>query len=159
MGMIHRSDIEWSTYEHGKTSFRRKRLGEHAEGEDLGCTLYELPVGNTSWPYHYHAANEEAMYVLAGSGTVRLDGETYPIETGHYATFPSDSTGAHKVLNDGDEPLQYLLFSTMVEPDVAVYPDSDKIGVFVGAPPGSADERSVDGYYELDNTVDYWKGE
>jgi hypothetical protein len=44
----------------------------------------------------------------------------------------------------------------MNEPDVTVYPDSGKIGVFVGAPPGGREERSVHGYYNRDDDVDYW---
>ena len=45
--------------------------------------------------------------------------------------------------------------STMTEPDVTVYPDTDKLGVFVGAPPGGEGERSVHGYYRRDDDVDY----
>lgn len=56
---------------------RRKQLGNAAGGEQLGCSLYEMPPGQESWPYHYHTANEEAMYVLAGRGTLRLAGETF----------------------------------------------------------------------------------
>lgn len=51
------------------------------------------------------------------------------------------------------------MISTMVEPDVTVYPDSEKFGVFVGGPPGSNAERSLHGYYPLDADVDYWDGE
>lgn len=159
MVLVHINDLDWNEYEHEHTTFRRKQLGQHAEGDDLGCSMYELPPGKSSWPYHYHAANEEAMYVLEGTGSLRLDGETHTIHEGHYIAFPDDATGAHKVINDSEEPLRYLLFSTMNEPDVAIYPDSEKFGVFVGAPPGSPDEQSLEGYYEIDSDVDYWKGE
>lgn len=47
----------------------------------------------------------------------------------------------------------------MNEPDVTVYPDSEKIGVFVGLPPGGRDARSVHGYYRRDDAVDYWADE
>ncbi|WP_254864858.1 cupin domain-containing protein [Halovivax gelatinilyticus] len=136
---------------------RRKRLGAATDGSQLGASLYELPPGGESWPYHYHTANEEAMYVLSGTGTLRLADESVAIDAGDYVTFPADETGAHELRNDGTEPLRYLLVSTMLEPDVTVYPDSEKVGVFVGSPPGGQGDRSLYGYYEIDSDVSYWE--
>jgi len=159
MGRANAHDLDWETVDHGTAGWRRKRLGRAADGEALGCSLYELPPGKRSWPYHYHAANEEALYVLEGTGTLRTgDGET-PVSAGDYVTFPAGERGAHRVVNESDEPLRYLLVSTMVTPDVTVYPDSAKVGVFVGAAPGGAGERSVNGFYRLEDEVGYWTGE
>ena len=156
---INEADLEWREYDEGPARFGRKRLAEAAGGERLGCSLYELPPGERAWPYHYHAANEEAMYVLAGSGRVRgPDGET-AVTAGDYLAFPVGEDGGHHVANDSEEPLRYLMLSTMVEPDVTVYPDSGKFGVYAGAPPGSSGERTVSGYYRLEDDVDYWEGE
>jgi uncharacterized cupin superfamily protein len=159
MGPINEADLEWSETDRGETRFKRKQLAEAADGEDIGCSLYELPAGHRSWPYHYHTGNEEALYVLSGTGTLRLDGETYDLETGDYVAFPADESGGHRVVNDSEGPLRYLAVSTMNEPDVTVYPDSGKIGVFAGSPPGGREERSVHGYYNRDDDVDYWDGE
>jgi hypothetical protein len=69
-------DLEWSEHSHGeKFAYRRKQLGSSAGGEMLGCSLYEVPPGRRAWPYHYHLANEEAIYVLESSGTLRIGGE------------------------------------------------------------------------------------
>jgi uncharacterized cupin superfamily protein len=153
------TDLEWQEYDEGAARFGRKRLAEAAGGERLGCSLYELPPGERAWPYHYHTANEEAMYVLSGSGRVRgPDGET-AVTAGDYLAFPGGEAGGHSVANDSDEPLRYLMLSTMVEPDVTVYPDSGKFGVYAGAPPGSSGERTVSGYYRLEDEVDYWEDE
>ena len=152
-------DLDWLEYDEGGARFRRKRLAAHAGGERLGCSLYELPSGERAWPYHYHTANEEAMYVLEGSGRVRgPDGES-AVTAGDYLAFPASEEGGHHVANDSGGPLRYLVLSTMVEPDVTVYPDSGKFGVYAGAPPGSSDERTVSGYYRLEDDVDYWEGE
>jgi len=152
-------DMEWTTLERGETFFRRKQLAEAADGDELGCSLYEIPPGRRSWPYHYHTENEEALFVLAGSGTLRLAGEEVPIAAGNYVALPPDESGAHRVVNDGDDPLRYLMVSTMNDPDVTVYPDSGKLGVFVGSPPGGREERSLHGYYDIDDDVDFWAGE
>jgi uncharacterized cupin superfamily protein len=159
MGPINESDLEWSETDRGDVRFKRKQLAEAADGEELGCSLYELPAGHRSWPYHYHTGNEEALYVLSGSGRLRLDDEQYELEAGDYVAFPADESGGHRVVNDSEGPLRYLAVSTMNEPDVTVYPDSGKIGVFAGSPPGGREERSVHGYYNRDDDVDYWDGE
>jgi hypothetical protein len=44
------------------------------------------------------------------------------------------------------------MFSTMVEPSVAIYPDSDKLGVW---PSGQQDKLMV----KRSSAVDYWEGE
>ena len=146
----------------GEARFRRKHLSDAAgdEGDPgLGCSRYELPPGGKAWPYHYHAGNAEAMYVLEGTGRLRLDGEEYSLEPGDFVPFPTGPAGAHRVINDSSEPLHYLAFSTMDEPDVTVYPDSGKFGVYAGSPPGGRAERTLDGYYRIDDDVDYWEGE
>lgn len=131
-------DMAWTTQDTGGMDVRRKQLGEAVDAEQLGCSLYELPAGRRAWPYHYHTANEEALFVLSGSGRLRADGEMYQLTEGDYVTFPADESGAHRVLNDSEETLRYLVVSTMNEPDITVYPDSEKFGVYVGSPPGAA---------------------
>ncbi|MFC6725435.1 cupin domain-containing protein [Halobium palmae] len=159
MEPVNDADLDWSTVEHGSTHFRRKRLAAAAGGDRLGCSLFELPAGAKSWPYHFHAGNEEAAYVLAGSGTLRSPDGEHPLRAGDYVAFPDGEDGAHRVVNDGDDTLRYLVFSTMDEPDVTVYPDSGKFGVYAGSPPGSEEPRIVEGYYRLDDDVSYWHGE
>ena len=183
MTHVNEGDVEWGELDRGETVFRRKQLSEAAAGERLGCSLYELPSGSKSWPYHYHTANEEALYILSGTGTLRFgvgsdgdgsdsgDGEsgdadderdseaieTVELEAGDYTAFPVGETGGHQVVNDGDDPLRYLVISTMTEPDVTIYPEMEKFGVYVGSPPGSRDPRSLDGYYRIDDDIDYWE--
>ncbi len=153
-------DLEWQEVRKGNARYRRKQLGAADGGERLGSSMYELPPGGASFPYHYHTANEEALYVLSGSGTLRLDGEEHAVEAGDFAALPADESGAHRVRNDGDEPLRYLLVSTMNEPDAMVYPDSGKVGVVAGASPGgSSDDRTVEAFFRLSDQVDYWDGE
>jgi uncharacterized cupin superfamily protein len=183
MPPVNERDVDWTEVEHGESRFRAKQLSGAASDDgdpELGCSLYELPPGGRSWPYHYHAGNAEALYVLAGSGRLRLDGEDHPLEAGDYVPFPTGPAGAHQVVNDGgdagegrvdgddtddcdpvrdDAPLRFLVVSGMAEPDVTVYPDSGKFGVYAGAAPGGREERTVEGYYRLGDDVSYWEGE
>ncbi|AUV83407.1 cupin [Salinigranum rubrum] len=173
MEPVNEETLPWSETDRGTTAFRRKQLGRAAGSERLGASLYELPPGKRSWPYHYHTGNEEALYVLSGEGTLRVGDEDessqYPLRAGDYVALPVGPESAHRVSNadeNGDggtderEPLRYLVFSTMNDPDITVYPDSGKLGLYAGAAPGGDSEaRVVDGYYPHDADVEYWEGE
>lgn len=159
--MVNESELDWETVPEGEGTMRRKQLGRAADGEDLGASLYELDPGSTSWPLHFHAGNEEAVYVLSGRGTLRR-GEAAPdvdLSPGEYVALPADPAGAHQLAVDDDagEPLRYLMISTMDEPDVTVYPEHDGIGVFAGSPPGGAGERTVAGFWRREDAVEYWE--
>lgn len=157
---VNEDDVEATEQAPDDRGFERKRLSRATGGKDLGCSLYVLAPGSKSWPYHYHTANEEAMYVLGGHGTVRIGGDTADLRPGDYVSFPTGEDGAHQVVNTGDEELRYLCFSTMVEPEVSIYPDSDMIGVFAGAPPGGdKEQRTLTKYLRGDAEVDYWDPE
>ena len=152
-------DGAWTTLDEGEMTLRRKQLGAAVDGEQLGCSLYELPAESRAWPYHYHTANEEALFVLSGTGTLRTAGEELALSTGDYVQFPADESGGHRVINDSPGTLRYLVVSTMIEPDITVYPDSEKFGVYVGGPPGEGGDRTLEGYYRQDSRVDYWTEE
>jgi uncharacterized cupin superfamily protein len=65
--------LKWMEQSHGeKFGFKCKSLGAATGGERLGCSLYEVPPGKRAWPHHYHLANEEAIFVLEGRGTLRI---------------------------------------------------------------------------------------
>ena len=52
------------------------------------------------------------------------------LEAGDIVCFPAGPDGAHKLTNRGDGAVRMLMLSTKDLPAVAVYPDSDKIGVW-----------------------------
>ena len=110
------TEMEWSTTENGDTEFNRKEVGAAAGGDQLGCSLYEIPAGKRSWPYHYHTANEEALFVLTGTGTVGCDGEEARISEGDYLNFPADEAGAQRLNHHSEGPARYLQVSTVTPP-------------------------------------------
>lgn len=156
MDHCNEADVDWSEQEHGDHAFRRKHLSEAVESEKLGCSIYEIEPGSRSWPYHYHTANEEAVFVLQGTGVLRSEDGERPVEEGDFVALPTGESGGHQFVNDGDRPLRYLMVSTMVEPDVTIYPEMGTFGVYAGSPPGGREERSFEGYFPLDAAVDYW---
>ena len=155
---VNETDIDWSDVGRPGSDARRKRLAAAAGGEEIGCSLYELPAGERAWPYHYHTGNEEALYVLSGTGRLRLTDEEHALSPGVYAAFQTGEEGAHQVINDSAELLRYLVVSTMTDPDITVYPDSETFGVYAGsAPGGDMDERLLAGYFRQGDDVEYWE--
>jgi uncharacterized cupin superfamily protein len=160
-GIVNEERLAWEETSRGsRFGWRRRALGAAAGGKKLGCSLYELKPGRRSFPYHYHSANEEAIYVLEGSGTMRLAGREVPIARGDYVPLHAGAEGAHQVINTSDATLRYLCVSTMIEPEVNVYPDSGKVLAMAGsAPGGSKEARTVFGIFPESSKVDYWQGE
>ncbi|MFB6185810.1 MAG: cupin domain-containing protein, partial [Halobacteriaceae archaeon] len=115
--------------------------------------------GKRSWPYHYHTANEEAIYVLSGQGQLRGPDRTVQLEEGDYVVLPANREGGHQIINNRDNVLRYLMVSTMNEPDITVYPEMEKFGIFIDAPPGGSGDRSIHGYYDINDDIDYWQDE
>lgn len=161
LNVVSEEEMQWTEQFHGeKFGFRRKQLGIAAGGEKLGCSLYEVPSGCRAWPYHYHLANEEAVYVVEGSGTLRIGEEEIEIREGNYMAFPVGEKWAHQIVNTSDRVLRYLCFSTMTEPEVGFYPDSGKFVVFAGSAPGGPKEkRTLTKFLRADAEVGYWEGE
>lgn len=110
-----------------------KGLGSSTGGIQLGCTHFRVAPGRYAFPLHSHHANEEAIYVLEGRGTLTLGPDEIPISAGDYASMPPDRKMPHKLTNTGDSDLIYLCLSTNIVPEITEYPDSGKIGVFGGA--------------------------
>jgi uncharacterized cupin superfamily protein len=128
------------------------RVGKAAGGKDISIRSFELPPGQAVSPYHYEY-EEEWLLVLDGSVSVRVPQGEQELARGDLVRFAPGADGAHKVFNGGEQTARVLMLSSAREPAVAVYPDSDKIGVWPGA---SSDElmlRRADGH------VDYYDGE
>ncbi len=128
------------------------RVGKAAGGEELSVKLFELPPGESLCPYHFEYV-EEWLVVLDGAVDVRRTDGVHSHAPGDVVRFAPGPDGAHKVTNRGEKAARVLMFSSGHEPAVAVYPDSDKVGVWV---PGGADNVML---HREDGNVAYYDGE
>ena len=120
----------------------------------IGATIYSLGPGQSNCPYHYEYPDEEWLVVLEGTLTVRTPDGDHEVAAGEAVCFPEGPDGAHKLTNRTDSPVRLLMLSTKNNPGVAVYPDSDKIGVWP-VRGGGPDKIMV----RRESDVDYWDGE
>jgi uncharacterized cupin superfamily protein len=128
------------------------RVGKTAGGEHLAIKSFELPPGESLCPYHYEY-EEEWLLVLGGDVVVRTPDGEHELGQGDLVCFAPGPSGAHKVSNRGEAVARIVMFSSAREPSVAVYPDSDKIGVWPG---NDADKVML---RRRDGAVDYYDGE
>lgn len=127
-------------------------LTEATGAQALAVKAFELPAGQSVCPYHYEY-EEEWLAVLDGSVRVRTPEGEETLQRGEVVRFPAGPAGAHKVSNAGEPTARVLMFSSARKPAVAVYPDSDKIGVW----PDNADDEVM--LRREDGAVGYWERE
>jgi uncharacterized cupin superfamily protein len=147
--------------EHARPGFnyRRARVGRDSGAERLGASLYEIPPGQATFPYHWHSANEEMLIVLAGRPSLRTPAGWRQLEPGEAVSFHVGLEGAHQIQNRGEEDARVLLISEMIAPEVSVYPDSGKIAAATRPPGSPASPDEIFASFPLDAEVDYWQGE
>ena len=154
--VVNRDEVEATEMKKGKHQTITRRFGPLAGNQQLGCTLTEIPPGAISYPFHYHCANEEAIYILSGTGTARLGDQRVSVRAGDWIAHPVGPTNAHQMINDGTEPLVYLALSTSHKAEIVGYPDSKKIGIAAAEAPGKLWMRQL---VKQGESLDYWDGE
>jgi uncharacterized cupin superfamily protein len=127
-------------------------VGQAAGGNDNNVRLFEVPPNMHLVPYHYEY-EEEWLLVLEGQVLLRTPEGEETLASGALVCFPTGPAGAHQVSGTGQATARLMMWSSASEPAVAVYPDSDKIGVWTGDDHDSFMLRRTDG------SVDYWDGE
>jgi uncharacterized cupin superfamily protein len=141
--------------EHEGFRARRARVGQQLGTERLGVSLWEVPAGQAAYPYHYHLAEEELVLVLEGRPVLRTPEGSRQLREGEICSFPRGERGAHQLVNQTEGTVRLMALSTHGDPDIVVYPDSEKLG---------AAERLSDGsglrsFFRLSDAVDYYDGE
>jgi len=129
---------------------RAVKLGPKLGAARLGMSVYDLPPGEAICPYHFEWTDEEWLFALSGRPTLRTPEGECVLDPGDVVCFPAGPDGAHHVRNASQDQVRVAILSTKHEVGIAEYPDSDKVGVWVGA-----------AHYMLRRSeqLDYWDGE
>jgi len=128
------------------------RVGALVGASALGLSVYELTPGQSICPYHYEYPFEEWLIVLVGEATLRHPGGETMLGPWDAASFPPGPEGAHKVTNNGDGVVRVAMLSGKSDINIAVYPDSEKVGVWSG-------DGEVKHLFRRESAVDYFDGE
>lgn len=111
----HRHQFNDNAVRHTRT------LGEGVGLERIGLHVIRLEPGRESTQHHYHDADEEFVYVLAGRGIAHIGDESFEVGPGDFMGFPAPSP-AHSLANPFDEDLVYLMGGERNPVDAVHYP-------------------------------------
>ncbi|HEY1725381.1 MAG TPA: cupin domain-containing protein [Steroidobacteraceae bacterium] len=103
----------------------RQRLGNAAGLTDFGVNLMHLPPGNWSSQRHWHTAEDEFVYVLAGELSLVEDGGETELRAGDCAAFAKNSGNGHHLINKSGSMAIYLEIGSRSAADVTYCSDID----------------------------------
>jgi len=105
---------------------REKRaLGDALGLTKIGVNHTTLMPGKQSALRHWHAGEDELIFVLAGEVVLVTDGGEQILGPGMCAGFKAGTADGHCLHNRSDAPAVYLEISNRDPDDRAVYPDDD----------------------------------
>lgn len=119
------------------------RLGDAAGLTQFGANLVTLPPGTWSSQRHWHATEDELVFVVAGEVVLVTDAGEQVLRAGDSAGFPAGVRDGHHLQNRSDADAQFLVVGTRRDEDWGEYPDIDM--TFARAPGGGAVFRHKDG--------------
>ena len=103
----------------------RKRLGNAAGLDQFGVNLTTLKPGAASAQRHWHAAEDEFIYMLAGELVLCEDGGEVMLRPGDAAGFKAGVANGHCLINRSGSDAVYLEIGTRAARERAEYPDID----------------------------------
>ena len=112
----------------------RKRLGDAAGLTQYGVNLLRLPPGAWSSQRHWHIAQDEFVYVVAGELVLVTDDGEEVLHAGDAAGFPADDGNGHCLQNRSVADAVVLEIGTRLAHDAAHYSDIDMIAPAGGKP-------------------------
>jgi uncharacterized cupin superfamily protein len=105
----------------------RKRLGNAVALDQFGVNLTRIKPGTSSALRHWHAIEDELVYILAGEVVLVEDGGETVLRAGDAAGFKAGSGNGHHLVNRSDRDAVYLEIGTRSVRDRVVYPDVDLV--------------------------------
>jgi uncharacterized cupin superfamily protein len=110
-------------------SGRVKRAMTDALGlAQFGLNLTTLEPGAQSSHRHWHAKEDECIFMLSGELVLITDEGEHTLKAGAAAGFPAGHTNGHHLVNRSGKPASYLEIGTRSPDEVATYSDVDLIG-------------------------------
>ena len=103
----------------------RKRLGNAVGLDQFGVNLSTLKPGAASSQRHWHANEDEFVYVLSGELVLCEDGGETVLRAGDAAGFKAGSGNGHCLVNRGSRDAVYLEVGTRAASERVHYPDVD----------------------------------
>jgi len=96
--------------------------------EKMHIDFVEVEPKETAYGYHWHEVNEEAFYIISGTGVVKTNKGNIDVKSGDLIAFPSGEDGTHVISNTSNtEKLVYLDFGRNESCEIVHFPEINKI--------------------------------
>lgn len=102
-----------------------KRLGDAVGLDQFGVNFTTLKPGAASAQRHWHAFQDELVYVLAGELVLCEEGGETVLRAGDAAGFKAGIANGHCLLNRSGEDAVFLEIGASSIPERVEYPDID----------------------------------
>lgn len=106
-------------------------LGDFFGLKNFGVNLTTLEPGSQSSLLHRHSHQDEFVFIVEGTPTLRTETEELLLAPGMCAGFPAGGV-AHQLVNFSDQNVVYLEVGDRSPEDVTTYPDDDIVATFEG---------------------------
>ena len=107
----------------------KRRLGDAFGLTQFGVNHVILPPGCESSLRHWHATEDEFVYVLKGSPTLVTSAGEQVLQPGKCAGFQGGCPDGHHLVNRTDEDVEIVEVGTRLNADPCYYPDDDLLWV------------------------------
>ena len=106
----------------------RKRLGNAIGLTQFGVNLCTIKPGSQSSQRHWHATEDEFIYVLDGEIVVKEDGGEFVLKMGEAAGWKAGTPNGHTIVNRSQRDALVLEVGTRdPKGDKVTYPDIDML--------------------------------
>ena len=105
----------------------RQALGDAGGLTQFGVNLTRLPPGAASAQRHWHAAEDELVFVVSGELVLIEDGGETTLRAGEAAAFKAGHADGHHLVNRSAEDAVLLEVGTRAADERCLYPDIDLV--------------------------------
>ncbi|MGE8942120.1 cupin domain-containing protein [Leptospira interrogans] len=105
-----------------------RRLGDHAGLRNFGVNLTRIVPGGQSSYRHWHAKQDEFIYVLEGEAVLITEAGEEVLRPGMCAGFPAGHANGHQFVNRSAQDVVLLVVGDRTTNEVVTYPDIDLHG-------------------------------
>jgi uncharacterized cupin superfamily protein len=103
----------------------RQRLGDAGGLTQFGVNRLQLPPGAWSSQRHWHALQDEFVFVVSGEVVLITDQGEETLRAGDCVAFPKNTPDGHHLVNRSDATAVCLEVGTREEGERVVYSDID----------------------------------
>ena len=127
---VHSPDSVKRTDSDGKNNpcgpFRALRFSDDGDLTQFGAFVEILPPGSKSSIKHWHAKEDEMVYVIEGEVTLHEGDTQVALKPGEAATFKAGVGVGHCLENKSGEDTSYLVIGARAQAETVTYPDDDR---------------------------------